>query len=371
MTNRLLLSPPDEYMNHQFALPHQVVASSDPNWRERYWVSIFDTVAQDTVLSLGFGKYPNRDVMDGFAILSRGGVQRNLRAARQLLPDNATVWAGPLSAEVITPLERLRFRMAESDAGFGFDLTWDGSVPPALEGRHFEVNRGRVTHDIARFVQTGKVSGELRVGSEAIPMEPSRWWGVRDHSWGIRPMAPGPDDPPLASANWNFLAFIPIRFPSFSLHIYLFESQPGRPTHLTAAIMRPAGAEERDDEIRTVDHDFTWVEGAPVQTLAGGTLRITLYSGQVLEIAVRACIGRAYLAGGGYGTFQGKWKGEAHVEHDQFDLANAAKMRGFHAHASDHLIEARCDDETGFGIIEYLVRRGYGKYRDVHRHPDR
>lgn len=367
MRNKLSLSPPDEYFNHQFALPHQVVASSDPNWRERYWVSIFDTVAKDTVLTVGFGKYPNRDVMDGFAILSRGGVQHNLRAARQLLPDNSAVHAGPLSAEVVTPLESLRLKLDDNEAGFGFDFAWQGSAPPALEGRHFEVSRARITHDIARYVQTGRVTGVLRIGTEHVTLEPDRWWGVRDHSWGIRPMSPGPDDPPLVSAEWNFLAFIPIRFPSFSLHIYLFESQPGRPTHLTAAIMRPPRSGEHDDEIRAVDHDFTWVKDAPVQTLAGGTIRIAFYSGETMEIAVRGCEGRAFLAGGGYGSFQGKWKGVNHVEHDIYDLTHAGRLRAYNSHASDHLIEASCGGETGYGIIEYLVRRGYAKYGEVHR----
>lgn len=367
MSGRLILSPPDEYFNHQFALPHQVVASSDPNWRERYWVSIFDTVAQDTVLSLGFGKYPNRDVMDGFAILARGGVQRNLRAARQLLPDNSRTFAGPLRAEVLTPLESLRFCLEDSEADFAFDITWQGSVPPALEGRHFEVSRARITHDIARYVQTGQVRGELRVGEERIALDPERWWGVRDHSWGIRPMSPQPGDPPLESATWNFLAFIPMRFPSFSIHIYLFESQPGRPTHLTAAVMRPPGGGEHDDEIRTVDHEFTWVRDSPVQTLEGGTIRIGFFSGETMEITVRACGGRAFLSGGGYGSFQGKWKGEHHVEHDLFDLADTERMRDYNSHASDHQIEVTCGTETGFGIIEYLVRRGYGKYGEVHR----
>lgn len=366
MSNRLTLSPPDEYFNHQVALPHQVVASSDPGWRERYWVSVFDTVAQDTVLSFGFGKYPNRDVMDAFAIASRGDLQRNLRASRQLLPDNDRIAVGPLSAEILTPLEKLRFRCADNEADIAFDLEWQASVAPVLEGRHFEVNRGRISHDLVRYVQTGQLGGRISIGGETIDVTPDRWWGVRDHSWGVRPMSAAPGEPPVASAAWNFLAFCPIRFPSFSLHIYLFEAQPGRPTHLTATIMRPPGGDE-DDDIQSVEHDFQWRENAPIQTLEGGTLRIGFFSGRTLEIDVRACAGRAFLAGGGYGFFQGKWMAPSHLEHDIFDLTDAARLRDYNAHASDHLIEARCGDEVGYGIIEYLIRRGYAKYGEAHR----
>lgn len=367
MSNKLTLSPPDEYFNHQVALPHQVVASSDPGWRERYWISVFDTVGRETVLSFGFGKYPNRDVMDGFAVAARGGIQRNLRASRQLLPHNDRIAVGPLSAEIVTPLEQLRFRSVDNPAGIAFDLTWQASVAPALEGRHFEVNRGRVSHDLVRYVQTGQFDGSITIGGETITVTPDRWWGVRDHSWGIRPMSAAPGDPPVASVAWNFLVFCPIRFPSFSLHIYLFERQPGRPTHLTATILRPPGTRDEDDDIRAVDHDFRWQENAPIQTLEGGSIRIEFFSGRILEIDVRACPGRAFLAGGGYGFFQGKWIAEDHLEHDIFDFAETDRLREYNAHASDHLIEARCNGEIGYGIIEYLIRRGYAKYGEAHR----
>jgi len=365
MSNKLALSAPDEYFNHQFALPHQVVASSDPNWRERCWISIFDTVKQDTVLTLGAGKFPNRDVMDNYAVLSRGGKQRNLRAARQLLPHNDKVFAGPLSIEVIEPFKQLRLRLGPNETDVEYDLTWHGSVAPALEGNHFEVNRGRVTHQITRYVQTGQIEGRIRCGDEEISVTPDRWWGVRDHSWGIRPMSRKEGDPPAAPPRWNFLAFCPIRFPDFSLHFYLFESKPGRPTHLSASIMRPDGAEEDNDEIQSVTHEFTWKEGAPLPTLAGGMIRITFFSGRVMDITVRGCEGRAYLKGGGYDWFFGRWWGENHIEHDVYDFA-PDNMRGYNSHSSDHLIEATLDGQTGYGIIEYMMRRDYGAYGEAY-----
>lgn len=360
------LSSPDEFFNHQFALPHRIVASSDPGWRERYWISVFDTVDHDTVCSFGFGKYPNRDVMDAFVIVARAGVQRNLRASRQLLPHNDRIAAGPFSALINVPFEQLEFRLEDNPSGIRFDLRWSASVAPALEGRHFEVSRARVSHDLVRYVQTGVLSGTLVSGGERIEIDPDRWWGVRDHSWGLRPMSPLPGDPPLASVPWNFLMFCPIRFPSFSVHIYLFESQPGRPTYLTASIMRPSDAPEQDDAIRAVEHELRWEEGAPIQTLQSGTIRLDLFSGRNIEIALRACRGRAFLAGGGYGYFQGKWFGEEHLEHDVWDCSDETRLREYNAHSGDHLVEAECEGEIGYGIIEYLIRRRYPKYSEAH-----
>jgi hypothetical protein len=78
------LTGPDEYFTHQTSLPHTMVASSDPSWRERYWVSMQDVVGGDTVVTVGMGKYPNQDVMEAFACVSRGNMQRNVRLSRTL-----------------------------------------------------------------------------------------------------------------------------------------------------------------------------------------------------------------------------------------------------------------------------------------------
>lgn len=359
------LTAQDEYFTHQVALPHNVVATSDPNWRERYWFSIADAVEKDFVLSLGFGRYPNRDVMDGFCIAARGTTQRNLRASRELSPRHHDVAVGPFTIEVIDPLKTLRLSMADHECGLGFDLVWHASVEPVLEGHHFELNRNRVTHDLVRYVQTGRMEGEIRIGGETIPATRDRFWGVRDHSWGMRPMSAMPGDPPLGKVEWNFLLFMPIQFESFSIHIYLFESRWGRPTHLTASIMYPEGTEVPDDEIKGVTHDFRWVEGAPVQTLVGGTFTIEFLDRAPLVIDITAHPGRAYLQGGGYGTSQGRYQGVTHEEHEVWDLADAAKVRDYATHSSDHLIEARCNGEQGFGIVEYLIRRGFDRYGEA------
>src|SRR5271168_2900897 len=103
------LSAADEFFTHQTALPHAMVATSDPSWRERYWVSFQDTERGDTVLTLGLGRYPNQDVMEAFACLSQGVRQTNLRLSRSLLPDSHDMRVGPLGCDVREPLQQLRF----------------------------------------------------------------------------------------------------------------------------------------------------------------------------------------------------------------------------------------------------------------------
>jgi hypothetical protein len=365
--NGMFLTAPDEYFNHQAAVPHFMVGVSDPNWRERYWVSIQNVVTQDFIMSIGFGKYPNKDIMEGFAIAQYGTRQWNLRISRQLLPKSDSIEVGPLCAEILEPLRTIRLRLDPNASGLAFDLLWRADLAPMLEGRHFELNRARVTHDLVRYVQLGRVEGRIDLPGRAVTLTPETGWGERDHSWGVRPMRSVAGDPPVASAAWNFLMFCPIQFQQFAVHIYLFESQAARPTHLSASIVRRAD-DLGDTEVQTIEHDLVWEERAPIRTLKGGSISLVLVSGEKLTVDLRPLAPRVYLKGGGYGVDHGQWKGEYHIEHEEWDLSTAEALKGYVLGSSDHMIEATCNGQTGYGIIEYVVRSAHQKYgRPNHR----
>lgn len=358
----MFLIPGDEGFAHQTSLPLMMAANSDPNWRERYWFSVQDVRGKDLILTGGFGKYPNKDVLEACAMVQHGDRQWNVRASRQLLPDSGTIAVGPFAAGIVEPFRHLRFRLDANEAGVSYDLNWHADTPALLEERHFEVNRARVTHDIIRYVQLGRMEGTIAVDGRTFELSVETGWAERDHSWGIRPMAAQPGDPPVASSAWNLLAFCPLQFPSFVLHVYLFEAQAGEPTHLSALAHFRDGR-HAGDRVVAVDHDLAWDYAAPVRTLVGGRLSARFKSGAVLDIDLKALAPRAYLKGGGYGIDQGNWKGESHFEHEVWNLADPALLREYVKGSSDHMLEASCAGETGYGIIEYIVRSGHEKYR--------
>jgi hypothetical protein len=78
------------------------------------------------------------------------------------------------------------------------------------------------------------------------------------------------------------------------------------------------------------------------------------------------------LKGGGYGGYRGWYhgdnRGEYYSEHEVWDLSDPAILREAST-LSDHLIEWRCGDEIGFGIMEYGVGPGYYKYQDIQHLP--
>src|ERR1022692_2222054 len=90
----------DEGFTHQVPDTFAVVGTSDPSWTEKVCAM---AAAKDGSLQLGFGlgKYTNRNVMDGYAGISRGVEQRTVRASRRLGSDRESLRAGPLEYEIL------------------------------------------------------------------------------------------------------------------------------------------------------------------------------------------------------------------------------------------------------------------------------
>jgi hypothetical protein len=365
----LYLTGPDEYFSHQVALPHAMVGSSDPSWRERYWVSIQDTEHEDLVLSCGFGQYPNQDVQEAFVVVSQGGRQHNLRLARALGPDSDVLRVGPFSAQVIRPFEELRFVLDDNPSGLSFDFRWVGTMHPILENRHYQVVRARATYDALRYVQVGRATGSVLSPAGSRKVQPDSWWGVRDHSWGTRPLPRSAGSPP-SPPQWRFLLFAPLQLETFSVHLYLFESNEGV-ISLSGGRSGPIDGRTARESIPlvAVEHDLKWVTGAAAPTLAGGELGVRFADGSEVALTLRATAGRAQLRGGGYegwnGWFQGHWKEDRPVEYESWDLTDASAFYRYAKAGSDHLVEVRHANERGFGIVEYMVLPGYARYADA------
>jgi hypothetical protein len=307
--------------------------------------------------------------MEAFVCLSQGGRQTNLRLSRTLLPESHEMAVGPLSCEVVTPLRELRFRLEDNESGVSFDISFVGTMEASLEGRFFQVSNARATYDAIRYIQHGRASGTLTTPNGTVELTPERWWCERDHSWGTRPLPRAEGQPPGERPEWRMLLFCPLQLPDFGIHLYLQESEPGRPVHLSAALVGPVGKDEQFDPIVGVEHDLEWVEGAAAPTLAGGNLTFLMHGGERLEFKVTALPGRAHLRGGGYegweGWKQGQWRGDLTSEHDEWDLTDRST---FYRHAkagSDHLVKVEHRGQVGYGVIEYMVLPGYGRYNEA------
>ena len=178
-----MLTSLDDTLWHVLPTTFDHVGTSDPRFFDRYW---FNAVAPDgrTSIQGTMGAYRNMNVLDAGVVVVRDGKQYNLRASTSLGTDFEST-CGPISVEVLEPLQQLRLRIEDPEHRLSADLTWTGVAPPTLEKPHFERDGSRVKEDYQRFDQVGRVHGRLRVGQHDVAVE--QWWACRDHSWGVRP----------------------------------------------------------------------------------------------------------------------------------------------------------------------------------------
>ena len=82
------------------------------------------------------GKYTNRNVLDGYAGISRGVEQITVRGSRRLFPRPDLTAVGPIRYEVLEPMQRVRFALEENECQpIAFDWVFEAAVPPDMEDR--------------------------------------------------------------------------------------------------------------------------------------------------------------------------------------------------------------------------------------------
>lgn len=239
-----MLSPLDDYPIHQAPEVMRHVATSDRNFYDRYYFNCHPC-SDDLMLIIGVGQYPNLGVTDAFAVVRRGTSQQVVRASRELGADRMDTSVGPFRVEVLEGLKRLRVVLEDAGHGLAFDLTWEGSIPPQLEPRHYIRWQERVLFDSRRMAQTGGWTGSLTVGDETFDVTPDHWWGTRDRSWGIRPV--GEPEPPgiqIRNPGTFYWLYAPMRFDDHSILCIIQEDEQGRRVLEEAVRVRPDGEPE-------------------------------------------------------------------------------------------------------------------------------
>jgi hypothetical protein len=179
----------DEFFNHQIVDTFATVSQSDYSWTEKVCGM---AAARDGSLSIGFGfgKYPNRNVVDAYGGVSRGVEQWTVRGSRALASDPNSIDVGPLKYAVIEPLKQVRVVLEpNATQPVAFDLVLEGIVPCMLEEREDRRNLHgfRHTANQIRYHQTGSARGWVEVAGVRTEVTPETWIMTRDHSWGVRP----------------------------------------------------------------------------------------------------------------------------------------------------------------------------------------
>ncbi|MGD0392457.1 MAG: hypothetical protein ABSC41_07415 [Acidimicrobiales bacterium] len=338
------LGPADERFDHQIADTFATVGLSDPSWTEKVCAM---TARRDGSLQLGFGmgKYTNRNVLDGYAGLSRGPEQITVRASRRLFPrfDDSSV--GPIHYEVLEPMKRVRFVLEPNPCQpLAFDWVFEGVLPPATEERtHQRTPLGyRVSADLVRYHQIGTSSGWVEIDGIREDITSDRWVSTRDHSWGVRydvGTPPTDTDPfnPVTEMNFQMI-WSPILMTDpdgahWGLFMHLIE-MTGFGHHrrtVTGAIEHDDGRVERMTDIRP-NLAFDPVN----RRLLGGDVTVTLDDGSVRSFLMEVPTATGFHLGTGLyfgwqGHHHGEWRGELHVDGERIeDCRPAVVARQLH-----------------------------------------
>jgi hypothetical protein len=348
-----MLTSFDDYPIHQTPEPVAHTATGDRNFYDRYF---FNGYTRDGALffAAALGLYPNRRVMDAAFSVVRDGKQHVVRASRLAPADRRETRVGPIFVEVLEPLRALHVRVSDNDFGLSADLAFYARTGAIEEPRFTYRPEGRVLMDVTRLTQFGFWEGYIRLGDEEIAIFPDRTPGVRDRSWGVRPVGEpeggAPGMPPQFFWLWS-----PIHFDERCTHFAVNEDAAGRRWHASGSIA-PAGRldEAAAEPMATVDHRVRWRPGT--RRASGAEIMLTPHGRAPVTIALEPLL-TFQMRGLGYLDPEwghGQWKGPEVIDGVTWMLADLDPMDPRHLHVQQ-LCRARCGSDEGLGILEQLV----------------
>ncbi len=363
-----MLTPLDDYLVHQTPDTVDRVFSSDRNFYDRYYFNAH-TLDGSTFIVVAMGLYPNIGVIDAFAtVMFDGKVQHILRASRALGSDRGATKVGPIGVDVIEGLRKFRVYADDNEHGVAFDMTFEAAAPPYEEPHFFRRAGARVLMDYTRLTQCGRWSGTLTAGGRTLALEPTTWWGARDHSWGIRPVGGGePQSAPAPGAGppGFFWLWTPIQFEGAAMLITCSEDFDGSRWHAAAELLWPESTGKPPEPLTFVSHEIEMLPGS--RTFARGSVTLARPDGTSVTVRMTprstlymAAVGYAYMGGWRHGQYHGPLAVEGEVW-DLGDQSLLARIGGQTETVCDYHVDG-LDLGVGHGITEFLLLGTYTPY---------
>ncbi len=351
------VSAMDDYAVHQAPELLATVATTDPNFFERFYFNLYSH-SDDLFMIVGLGQYPNRGLIDAYAIAVRHGVQHSLRSSVVFDGDRAVTRAGPLGIEILSGTRSVSVRADEHEGSpIEFDLTWEADIAPYLEQRTNAKVGPRTTDDGQRFVQTGRWTGDLRLGGEQFSITPDRYWGARDRSWGLRRLADSVPLVPFPRASFtSFFTWAPMQFEQYTVLYAAFEDAKGVPERRAAHLVARLPGDGVAD-LGPTDHQLVFVPGS--RRLAGGTISFAPEHPAIeIEVLTRLCLDK----GSGYGQSEA-WQHGSYVGDRRVEFSSTPQTELFPTSRIDAcLCRFRRGGDVGYGVFDTTIVGDHVKY---------
>ena len=370
-----MLTPHDELMCHQLTTTFDHVDQSDLRWTERVVLYGFDRQTLTSVMT-GMARYPNRNLIDAYAMVTINGRAHVVRTSREISAavDGIASWqVGNYAYEVTEPLRRVRAALEAGEGELGLELDFTGTFPCYEQAPAFFRDRGRVDEDARRFYQNGQATGSITLGDKRIAITPEGWYFARDHSWGVRRGGGGGDLPEAAVLQprqipEGVLYFMGIfEFDDRLVHFAQRENAHGGIWQYEGELLYPFSTGKPSQAITHVEHDFSFRDD--LRVISGGEVVVHAADGTADTISITP-VTNFWPGFAGYDEYRGyasgQWRGPSYADSfvvDTGDPAEVAKV----SMLSESFCEVRSGDSVGHGLVEMVfmgrnVRYGYAGY---------
>jgi hypothetical protein len=359
----MLLHPLDEYPLHQAAAPLRQPADGDPNRYDRYFFHGYDVEA-GYIFVVALGLYPNREIIDAAFVVSQGGRQRSVFASGRATPERATR-IGPVAVDVLEPYRRLRVTVDAPEQGLGAQLDFVARSAPLLEPGQRMQDRARVIMDSCRYSQFGRWEGSLHAAGLDVEVTTDDVLGVRDRSWGVRPLAGSVPAAPSDDVPGIWWLWSPLHLEDRCVHLAMSEDPDGARTLTGAAVL-----DDLDDGDGREAAEGQGVPQAPVEHAVGVEHEVEWESGRrwarrarftvvrrhqpSLELELTP-VARVLMRGAGYTHLEwghGTWHGEEAVGGEALVHDHLAGD-DFTAQHTQQVVRVE-GSATGAGVLEQL-----------------
>jgi len=352
----------DDYPIHQTAEPLAHTASSDRCTYDRYWYNGHDREGR-FYFGVALCRYPNLGIMDCSLSIARGGEQWAFHGSRRAPREPTETVVGPFSLQILEPMGRHRVQLVPNETGIECDLVFTPRTACLEEGRQTLRNQRHLVMDATRLDQFGSWEGWLRFDGREQKVDGSATLGLKDRSWGIRPVGESQGGgAPLSDFQATHFCWLPIQWEDECSLAGWFEDGTGNQWHTDQGFLprydraeQIPGTEDPDARLwqGTVEHHLVLQPGTRRATSGRITMRDR--SGESLEIYVEPLLLHR-MKGLGYQHPEwghGRWQGELAIagEHWEDALLDPLALENIHI---QQVVRATCGDRVGCGVLEQL-----------------
>lgn len=367
-----MLVPHDEMLCHQLSTTFDHVGQSDLRWVERIVMYGFD-ISGDVNVMTGMARYPNRNVTDAYAMITRkGGTAHVARMSTELQPEGQAALGvyriGPFTYEIEEPLRPVRVRLEPNETGISLDLRLRGRFDAYEQTPAFHRSRGRVLEDARRFYQNGIVEGFLQIGDDRIEIDSRSWWFGRDHSWGVRhgggggSIPEGPERQPSEIPDGVLYYMGIFEFDDELVHFAQREDSAGRRTQFEGELLFPIDAHRAPGSVIDVEHDLTFRDD--LRVVSGGSFTIVRDDRTRSRIDVKP-LTDFWPGLAGYDEYRGyasgSWRGKDFIDGFTVNTRDVDEIRPA-TMLSETLCEVEMDGKVGHGLVEMVFLGAYPRY---------